>query len=70
MNPFGVNVLGSYLRDGEALLSWVSAAKPQACVVMDSVAVAQGIRQRSPDTMVVYRAFNENDHRCDARHVG
>lgn len=61
--PLSLNILGQYVRDGAALLDWVSKAKPDAALVMDSVAVAQGIRQRSPQTTVIYRAYNPNDHR-------
>jgi len=59
--PLSLNILGQYARDGAALLDWVSKAKPDAALVMDSVAVAQGIRQRSPQTTVIYRAYNPND---------
>lgn len=30
--PLSLNILGQYVRDGAALLDWVSKAKPSVCV--------------------------------------
>jgi len=63
MNGIGLNILSQYVRDQNALMDWITRAQPAAVVVMDSPALAQTIRQRSPQTFVIHRTFNENDTR-------
>lgn len=59
--PLSLNVLAQY-ADSNALLGWVAKAQPDALLIMDSIALALAVRQRSPQTTVVYRAYNPNDH--------
>lgn len=61
MKPFGLNILGQYLHDRNALETWVKAAKPAACVVMDSPDLALTLRTLSPATLVIHRSYSPND---------
>lgn len=61
MNPIGLNVLGSYIHNQNDLEDWVRRSQPSACVVMDAPSIAQNIRQISPKTIVIHRAYNPND---------
>jgi hypothetical protein len=65
-NSFGLNILAQTVRDRAALLNWIQRAQPAACLVMDSGELAQQVRQRSPNTLVIHRAYNPNDARWEA----
>lgn len=61
MKPFGLNILGQYLRDRNALETWLRQAQPAACVVMDNPNLADTLRVLSPSTLVIHRSYHPHD---------
>lgn len=61
--PFGLNILAQYVRDRNALMAWLNAANPAACVVMDDANLTQQVKKALPVTTVIHRAYNPNDSR-------
>lgn len=66
MKPFGLNILGQYVKDSNRLQTWVHDTQPAACLVMDNPALAQTLRTLSPSTLVIHRSYHPQDSNWQA----
>lgn len=57
-----VNILTQFLQDPNGVLPFLEVLKPTAVLVMDSMGIAQQIKQRLPNCIVIHRTWHPRDH--------